>query len=83
MGMRVFASPNNAQSPELSSKLTGYDPNETIKSLNEKLSDALLSINANEELVRQHVKVAEEAIAMWEKAEADVSALKKQLEVVL
>lgn len=62
-GMRVSASPNNAQSPALSSKLTGYDPNETIKSLNEKLSAALLSINANEELVRQHVKSAEEAIA--------------------
>ncbi|KAL0926170.1 hypothetical protein M5K25_002375 [Dendrobium thyrsiflorum] len=82
-GMRVYASPNHARSPELSSKLTGYDPNETIKSLHEKLSAALLSINAKEELVRKHVKVAEEAVAGWEKAEADVSALKKQVEVVL
>lgn len=79
----VNASPNNAQSPEISSKLTGYDPNETIKSLNEKLSAALRSITDKEELAQQHVKVAEEAVAGWEKAEADVAALKKQLEVAL
>ncbi|PKU82793.1 Filament-like plant protein 1 [Dendrobium catenatum] len=81
-GTRVSASPNNARSPALSSKLTSYDPNETIKSLNEKLSAALLSINANEELVRQHVKLAEEAIARWEKDEADVSTVKNQQEVI-
>lgn len=79
----VNASPNYAHSPKVLSKITAYDSNETIKSLNEKLSAALLSINAKEELVRQHVKVTEEAVSGWEKAEADAASLKKQFEVVV
>ncbi|KAG0481084.1 hypothetical protein HPP92_011942 [Vanilla planifolia] len=79
----VNASPNHVQSPEHSSKISTYEPTETIKSLNEKLSAALLSINCKEELVKQHAKVAEEAVSGWEKAEEDVATLKKQLEATL
>ncbi|PKA47977.1 hypothetical protein AXF42_Ash016324 [Apostasia shenzhenica] len=82
-GSPVTISPNHAQSPEISSKLTGYDANETMKSLNEKLSAALLSINAKEELVKQHARVAEEAVSGWEKAEADVAGFKKKFEAAL
>ena len=59
----VSASPNNAQSPDVSSKIVSHEVHETIKSLNEKLSAALFSISAKEDLVKQHVKVAEEAVA--------------------
>ncbi|KAI3697231.1 hypothetical protein L6452_30096 [Arctium lappa] len=52
------------------------------KTLSEKLSEALLSINAKEELVKQHAKVAEEAVSGWEKAESEVSALRQQVEVI-
>ncbi|XP_042488642.1 filament-like plant protein isoform X2 [Macadamia integrifolia] len=51
-----------------------------VKSLKEKLSAALLNINAKEDLVKQHAKVAEEAVSGWEKAETEVVTLKQQLE---
>lgn len=76
----VSASPNNAQSPDVSSKIVSHEVNESVKSLNEKLSAALFSISAKEDLVKQHSKVAEEAVAGWEKAENEVADLKQQLE---
>lgn len=60
------ASPNNnAQSPEVSSKASANceDVNDSIKRLTEKLSAALVNVSAKEDLVKQHAKVAEEAIA--------------------
>ena len=60
------ASPNNnTQSPEVSSKASANseDVNDSIRSLTEKLSAALVNISAKEDLVKQHAKVAEEAIA--------------------
>ena len=60
------ASPNNnTQSPEVSSKasVNSEDVNDIIKSLTEKLSAALVNVSAKEDLVKQHAKVAEEAIA--------------------
>lgn len=36
---------------------------EEIKDLNEKLSTAQTEINAKEDLVKQHTKVAEEAVS--------------------
>ena len=39
------------------------DVQDSVKSLNEKLSAALLTINAKEDLVKQHTRVAEEAVA--------------------
>lgn len=55
---------------------------EQIKELNEKLSAANSEISAKEDLVKQHTKVAEEAVSGWEKAEAEALALKNHLESV-
>ncbi|XP_010912481.1 uncharacterized protein [Elaeis guineensis] len=74
------SSPNHAQSPEVSSNVGDSEVHESVKSLTEKLSAALLNISAKEELVKQHVKVAEEAVSGWEQAETEVAALKQQLE---
>ncbi|KAK8580027.1 hypothetical protein V6N13_143166 [Hibiscus sabdariffa] len=54
-----------------------------IKDLNEKLSRANSEISAKEDLVKQHTKVAEEAVSGWEKAEAEALALKNHLESVV
>ncbi|XP_073141290.1 filament-like plant protein [Henckelia pumila] len=72
------------ESPEVTSKsilLVDDDVKETVKNLTEKLAAALVNISAKEDLVQQHAKVAEEAVAGWEKAENEVDALKQQLEV--
>ncbi|KAL1209353.1 Filament-like plant protein 4 [Cardamine amara subsp. amara] len=53
-----------------------------IKDLDLKLSTANADITAKEVLVKQHSKVAEEAVTGWEKAEAEASALKTHLETV-
>eukprot|EP01018_Ginkgo_biloba_P020015 Gb_02939 [translate_table: standard] len=53
---------------------------EKVKSLNEKLSAALADITTKDSLVKQHAKVAEEAVSGWEKAEAEAMASKQQLE---
>ncbi|KAL5231049.1 hypothetical protein ABZP36_029825 [Zizania latifolia] len=53
-----------------------------VNSLNEKLSAAQSDITAKDSLVKQHAKVAEEAVSGWEKAEAEALALKLQLETV-
>lgn len=60
------ASPNhNSQSPEVVSKpvVTGKEINDSLKVLTEKLSAALANVSAKEDLVKQHAKVAEEAVA--------------------
>ncbi|XP_068659681.1 filament-like plant protein [Aristolochia californica] len=99
------ASPNQAQSPEVSSNPSGGEANERDKNSNEKLSDsekslidklsdgektlteklsaALLNIRAKEDLVKQHAKVAEEAVTGWEKAEKEATVLKQQLEATV
>ncbi|KAL2317808.1 hypothetical protein Fmac_031684 [Flemingia macrophylla] len=59
------------------------DLNDGLKNMSEKLSAALVNVNAKEDLVKQHAKVAEEAIAGWEKAENEVAVLKKQLDTVI
>lgn len=77
-------------SPEVTSKLA---PNEEVstpkkyneegidvKTLTNELAAALLEISAKEDMVKQHSKVAEEAISGWEKAENEVSSLKQQLD---
>lgn len=56
----------NTQSPEVTCKASPSDEqilNESLKTLSEKLSQALLNIRAKEELVNQHAKVAEEAVS--------------------
>ncbi|KAL2941931.1 Filament-like plant protein 3 [Bienertia sinuspersici] len=56
------------------------DANDGVKILNEKLSAAVATITAKEELVKQHAKVAEEAVTGWEKAEKEVVTLTQQLD---
>ncbi|KAM7251943.1 hypothetical protein ACFE04_023826 [Oxalis oulophora] len=53
-----------------------------VKGLKEKLSAANLEICNKDGLIKQHVKVAEEAVSGWEKADAEALALKWQLESV-
>ncbi|KAA8538461.1 hypothetical protein F0562_027993 [Nyssa sinensis] len=80
------ASPNHdTQSPEVTSKaiVTCGEINDSVKGLTEKLSAALVNVSAKEDLVKQHAKVAEEAVAGWEKAENDVAVLKQQLEAAV
>ncbi|KAK8492952.1 hypothetical protein V6N12_025794 [Hibiscus sabdariffa] len=62
-----------SQSVEVTSKTVAVDEeNNNVRSLTEKLSAALMNISAKEDLVKQHAKVAEEAVSGWEKAEKDV-----------
>ncbi|KAJ3707686.1 hypothetical protein LUZ61_011391 [Rhynchospora tenuis] len=84
-------SPNQTQSPDITSKIepklpgimfkSNSDENkdETIKILSEKLSAAILDLNAKEDIVKQHAKVAEEAVLGWERAEEEIAGLKSQL----
>ncbi|KAG2560463.1 hypothetical protein PVAP13_8KG062900 [Panicum virgatum] len=65
---------------KVSPKIRDDDVQDSIKSLNEKLSAALLTISAKEDLVKQHTRVAEEAVAGWEQAEAEVASLKQLLQ---
>ena len=46
-----------------SSNVRDEEHKETVKSLNEKLAAALLTISDKEDLVKQHAKVTEEAVA--------------------
>ncbi|KAB5556460.1 hypothetical protein DKX38_007369 [Salix brachista] len=72
---------HNPQSPEVTSKavFTDEDIGDNERTLTDKLSAALLNLSAKEELIKQHVKVAEEAVSGWEKAEKELSALKQQI----
>ncbi|CAA7048089.1 unnamed protein product [Microthlaspi erraticum] len=56
--------------------------NEDNEELNEKLSAANEEITTKESLVKQHSKVAEDAVAGWEKADAEALTLKNTLESV-
>ncbi|GMH03252.1 hypothetical protein Nepgr_005091 [Nepenthes gracilis] len=55
---------------------------EQINELNKDLSAAHLEMTNKDGLVKQHAKVAEEAVSGWEKAEAEALALKNHLESV-
>ncbi|KAK4352724.1 hypothetical protein RND71_028242 [Anisodus tanguticus] len=76
---------HDKQSPEVTSKAAIIDDEskESLRCLTEKLSAALVNVSAKEDLVKQHAKVAEEAIAGWEKAENEVSVLKQQLDAAV
>lgn len=56
--------------------------NDEVDDLNEQLSSAQAEITTKENIVKQHAKVAEEAVSGWEKADAEALALKQQLESV-
>lgn len=53
-----------------------------IREYDEKLSSAQSEMTTKDNLVKQHAKVAEEAVSGWEKAEAEALALKNHLESV-
>ncbi|KAL7595110.1 hypothetical protein Lser_V15G31237 [Lactuca serriola] len=74
-----------SQSSEVTSRVStpNTETNDSFKNLTEKLSAALVNVGAKEDLVKQHAKVAEEAVAGWEKAENEVTTLKQQLEAAL
>ncbi|OIV93869.1 hypothetical protein TanjilG_05572 [Lupinus angustifolius] len=48
-----------------------------MKRVNDKLALALHDCNAKDELVRKQTKIAQEAMAGWEKADAEVLSMKK------
>lgn len=72
------SSPSSVQSPEILLK-EAQDDNVKVKVLSERLSSAVLDIRAKDDLVKQHSKVAEEAVLGWEKAEKEIASLKTQL----
>ncbi|XP_076913477.1 filament-like plant protein 4, partial [Bidens hawaiensis] len=53
-----------------------------VKDLNEQLSEAHTELTTKENLVKQHAKVAEDAVSGWEKTEAEAATLKNHLESV-
>ncbi|ESW29923.1 hypothetical protein PHAVU_002G109900 [Phaseolus vulgaris] len=53
-----------------------------LKALEAKLSSVYSELNNKDNLVKQHAKVAEEAVSGWEKADAEVVSLRCQLESV-
>lgn len=65
----VFGSPptesslKHAPSREVSSMTEGNEGHLTVKGLTEKLSAALLEVEAKDDLIKQHAKVTEEAIS--------------------
>jgi len=73
------SSPNSTQSPEIWSKELEDDSNVKMKVLSERLSSVVQDIRAKDDLVKQHSKVAEEAVLGWEKAEKEIASLKTQL----
>ncbi|KAK6152734.1 hypothetical protein DH2020_012373 [Rehmannia glutinosa] len=54
-----------------------------LQILNEKLSSAVSECNAKDDIAKKQMKIAEEAIAGWEKAETEAVSLKQELEKVL
>ncbi|CAL5083139.1 unnamed protein product [Urochloa decumbens] len=73
------SSPKSTESPEISSKELEDDSNVKVKVLSERLSSVVQDIRAKDDLVKQHSKVAEEAVLGWEKAEKEIASLKTQL----
>ncbi|KAK2438866.1 filament plant protein [Trifolium repens] len=69
-----------APNEEVSSPKKYKDDFIDVKTLTNELAAALLDISAKEDLVKQHSKVAEEAVSGWEKAENEALSLKQQLD---
>ncbi|KAG2273054.1 hypothetical protein Bca52824_067609 [Brassica carinata] len=82
-----FSDDQRSHSPELISKpvtreeeVEEEEATADIKILTERLSAALLNVSLKDDLAKQHAKVAEEAVAGWEKAENEAAVLKQQLD---
>lgn len=63
--LKASPSHESSQSPEVLSKEgSGHEEvNDKVRHLSEKLSAALSNISSKEDLVKQHAKVAEEAVS--------------------
>lgn len=70
---------SSPKSPEVASKEAQDNSNVKVKVLSERLSSVVSDIRAKDDLVKQHSKVAEEAVLGWEKAENEMASLKTQL----
>ncbi|CAL9197774.1 unnamed protein product [Musa hybrid cultivar] len=79
----VNSSPSDAQSADDSLKDVDVEVGDTTKSITEKLAAALVSIRSKEDLVKQHAKVAEEALLGWEKSEKESTYLRQQLKTAM
>ncbi|KAI4327429.1 hypothetical protein L6164_019892 [Bauhinia variegata] len=54
-----------------------------LKKLNDELALALSDCNSKDDLVKKQTKIAQEAVAGWEKADTDVLSLKQDLDEAL
>ncbi|XBI91145.1 hypothetical protein VPH35_028550 [Triticum aestivum] len=70
---------SSPESPEVASKEAQDNSNVKVKVLSERLPSVVSDIRAKDDLVKQHSKVAEEAVLGWEKAENEMASLKAQL----
>ncbi|VAH29734.1 unnamed protein product [Triticum turgidum subsp. durum] len=70
---------SSPKSPEVASEEAQDNSNVKVKVLSERLSSVVSDIRAKDDLVKQHSKVAEEAVLGWEKAENEMASLKAQL----
>ncbi|KAM3385416.1 hypothetical protein ACQJBY_009343 [Aegilops geniculata] len=70
---------SSPKSPEVASKEAQDNSNVKVKVLSERLSSVVSDIRAKDDLVKQHSKVAEEAVLGWEKAKNEMASLKAQL----
>ncbi|KAF8377577.1 hypothetical protein HHK36_030959 [Tetracentron sinense] len=61
----------------------GVELERSVKNLNERLLSALSECTTKDDLVKKHVKMAQEAIADWEKAETEAVSLKQELDEAL
>ncbi|RWW74827.1 hypothetical protein BHE74_00017205 [Ensete ventricosum] len=77
------SSPSHAQSTDDSLKDVDVEVGDSTKSITEKLAAALVSIRSKEDLVKQHAKVAEEALLGWEKSEKESTYLRQQLKTAM
>ncbi|CAI9758818.1 unnamed protein product [Fraxinus pennsylvanica] len=59
------------------------DLEKEIRILNDKLSSALAERNAKDEFAKKQMKIGQEAIAGWDKAETEAIFLKQELDKVL
>ncbi|XP_073386525.1 uncharacterized protein [Physcomitrium patens] len=82
---RILEDQFRIQKEELDCTLREIDEKygEKEKTTNEKLNKALAEITVKDNLVKQHIKVAEEAVIGWERAENEAAEFKLQLECAL
>ncbi|XP_020217109.1 filament-like plant protein 7 [Cajanus cajan] len=72
---------NSKENGEVQAPLTDKEKLEKdLKRLNDKLAFTLSECNAKDEQLKKQTKIVEEAVAGWEKAEAEILSMKQHLE---